>query len=158
MCIQWKICMRISAVALAACFCAGPQALAQKAPSYKFDPDWPKVPLPNKWWMMGVTGMYVDKDDHIWVLTRPKDINNTQSFAALNPPSAECCIAPPAIIEFDIPSLLVGVPIYCRPSLQSCSRWYLTAWRRRKCSCKCCWSSVPRPVAAGDAWHGCTGV
>jgi hypothetical protein len=68
---------------------------------YKFDADWPKLPLPNKWAMMGVTGMYVDKDDHIWVLTRPKDINRTQNYAALNPPTAECCIAPPAIIEFD---------------------------------------------------------
>jgi DNA-binding beta-propeller fold protein YncE len=99
--MHWKICTRIFALALATCCCAGPQALAQKAPSYKFDPDWPKLPLPNKWWMMGVTGMYVDKDDHIWVLTRPKDINKTQNYAALNPPSAECCIAPPAIIEFD---------------------------------------------------------
>ena len=30
---------------------------AQAAPHYKFDPDWPKLPLPNKWWMMGVTGL-----------------------------------------------------------------------------------------------------
>jgi hypothetical protein len=27
----------------------------QKAPKYKFDPDWPK-PLPNNWKMGGVTG------------------------------------------------------------------------------------------------------
>src|SRR5580692_9701181 len=90
--MQWNIFKKaILAGLMAFCF-AGTQAQAQKMPSYKFDPDWPKVPLPNKWWMMGVTGMYVDKDDHIWVLTRPKDINNTQSFAALNPPSAECCV------------------------------------------------------------------
>lgn len=75
---------------------------ASEGPRYKFDPNWPKLPLPNKWWMMGVTGMFVDKDDHIWVLNRPKDIDNTQNYAALNPPTAECCIAPPAIIEFDM--------------------------------------------------------
>src|SRR5258708_1012366 len=75
---------------------------ASEGPRYKFDPNWPKLPLPNKWWMMGVTGMFVDKDDHIWVLNRPKDIDNTQNYAALNLPTAECCIAPPAIIEFDM--------------------------------------------------------
>jgi DNA-binding beta-propeller fold protein YncE len=74
---------------------------AQAAPRYKFDPNWPKLPLPNKWWMMGVTGLFVDNDDHIWVLNRPKDIDNTQNYAQLNPPTAECCVAPPAIIEFD---------------------------------------------------------
>jgi hypothetical protein len=89
------------AAALAVCCCMGLQAQAQQMPHYKFDADWPKLPLPNKWAMMGVTGMYVDKDDHTWVLTRPKDINRTQNYAALNPPTAECCIAPPAIIEFD---------------------------------------------------------
>ncbi|HZP33477.1 MAG TPA: hypothetical protein VFB23_08970 [Candidatus Acidoferrales bacterium] len=79
-----------------------PHKQAQDGPHYKFDPNWPKLPLPNKWWMMGVTGLYVDKEDHIWVLNRPKDIDNTQNYAMLNPPTAECCIAPPAIIEFDL--------------------------------------------------------
>jgi DNA-binding beta-propeller fold protein YncE len=73
----------------------------QTAPRYQFDPDWPKLPLPNKWWMMGVTGLAVDKDDNIWVLTRPNDIDETQNYAELNPPTAECCVRPPAIIEFD---------------------------------------------------------
>src|SRR5690348_7636172 len=102
------------AVTLAICAASLPANLSQlhaqeratqkeshEGPRYKFDPNWPKLPLPNKWWMMGVTGMFVDKDDHIWVLNRPKDIDNTQNYAALNPPTAECCIAPPAIIEFD---------------------------------------------------------
>ena len=59
------------ALALVLCYFVVLPAQAQQ-PHYKFDPDWPKLPLPNKWWMMGVTGMYVDKDDHIWVLTRPE--------------------------------------------------------------------------------------
>ena len=72
-----------------------------QAPQYKFDPDWPKLPLPNKWWMGGVTGIYVDHNDHIWVLNRPRDLDETENYATLDPPAAECCVAPPAIIEFD---------------------------------------------------------
>jgi len=74
--------------------------LAQ-APVYEFDPDWPSVPLPNKWWMQGVTGLYVDDDDNIWVLNRPSNLDNTENYAAVDPPLAECCVAPPAIIVFD---------------------------------------------------------
>jgi DNA-binding beta-propeller fold protein YncE len=81
------------------CVAAGAQS--QTAPRYRFDPDWPKAPLPNKWWMQGVTGLAVDKDDNIWVLTRPNDLSETENYAALNPPTAECCVAPPAIIAFD---------------------------------------------------------
>ena len=43
---------------------------AQEAPGLKFDPGWPK-PLPNKWKMGGVTGLAVDRNDDVWVLTRP---------------------------------------------------------------------------------------
>ena len=74
-------------------------AIAQ--PVYEFDASWPKVPLPSKWWMQGVTGLYVDHDDNIWVLNRPNNLDNTENYAAVDPPLAECCIAPPAIIVFD---------------------------------------------------------
>src|SRR5690606_35671132 len=82
------------------CLCLVVSAWAQ-APQYRFDPDWPKLPLPNKWWMQGVTGLYVDKDDNIWVLNRPNDLSDTENYAALDPPTAECCVAPPAVIAFD---------------------------------------------------------
>ena len=52
---------------------------------YKFVPGWPK-PLPNNWAMGTVTGMYVDKEDHIWVLSRPEE--NSRNA--------------PAVLEFDI--------------------------------------------------------
>ena len=74
---------------------------AEAQPSYRFDPTWPKVPLPNKWWMQGVTGLYVDDNDNIWVLNRPRDLDDTENYATLDPPTAECCVAPPAIIAFD---------------------------------------------------------
>jgi hypothetical protein len=54
---------------------------------YKFDPNWPK-PLPNNWIMGTVTGLYVDQDDHIWVLDRPGNTPSGKSAA-------------PAVLEFD---------------------------------------------------------
>jgi hypothetical protein len=53
-------------------FAAIPLARAQNAPVYKVDPFWPK-PLPNKWSMQQIVDIYVDKDDHIWVLNRRSD-------------------------------------------------------------------------------------
>src|SRR5665213_3470395 len=73
-----------------------PSAWADGPPKYKYDPTWPKE-LPNKWTMEGVTGMFVDQDDHIWVLNRPRDLDNRENLATFNPPVAECCVAPPAI-------------------------------------------------------------
>ena len=80
------------------CFTISVQA---QSPQYKFDPEWPKLPLPNKWWMQGVTGLYVDHEDNIWVLNRPSNLNNTENYAQLDPPTGACCVAPPAIIAFD---------------------------------------------------------
>src|SRR5438128_1251512 len=79
------------------------KAQTQKAslPAYKVDPFWPKMPLPNKWIIQGVPTMVTDKDDHIWVLNRPRDINPDESGAAANPPRTDCCIAAPAVLEFD---------------------------------------------------------
>jgi hypothetical protein len=76
-------------------------AWAQNAPAYRFDGAWPKLPLPNKWTFGGITGLTVDRDDVIWVLHRPNDLNQTQNYAALNPPAAECCVKGPAVLAFD---------------------------------------------------------
>jgi hypothetical protein len=74
---------------------------AAKDPVYKYDPTWPKQ-LPNNWTIEPITGMFVDSDDHIWVLQRPRDLDRTENFAALNPPTAECCVQAPAVLEFDV--------------------------------------------------------
>ena len=89
----------VSLALIAASVTAGAQT---QTPEYKFDPEWPRLPLPNKWWMQGVTGLYVDHEDNIWVLNRPSNLNNTEDYAQLDPPTGECCIAPPAIIAFDL--------------------------------------------------------
>ena len=105
-----KLSMKLFAALLAlGCMLMLPALLdAQTAPQYKFDPNWPKLPLPNKWWMMGVTGLAVDKDDNVWVLDRPNDIDGTQNYAQLSPPTAECCIAPPSMIHFDKDGNVIG--------------------------------------------------
>jgi DNA-binding beta-propeller fold protein YncE len=91
----------VSAISVGLCCVLAAVAGQAQAPHYKFDPDWPKLPLPNKWWMQGVTGLYVDNDDNIWVLNRPSNLSNTENYAQLDPPTAECCVAPPAVIAFD---------------------------------------------------------
>lgn len=77
------------------------QQAAGGIPRFTFDGSWPKLPLPNKWTFGGVTGLAVDNDDLIWVLHRPNDLNETENFAALNPPQAECCVKAPAVLAFD---------------------------------------------------------
>ena len=42
---------------------------ASGAPQYRVDPFWPK-PLPNKWSMQQVVGIWVDQMDHVWFLNR----------------------------------------------------------------------------------------
>jgi hypothetical protein len=81
-------------------------ASAPAAPVYKVDPFWPK-PLPNKWIIQGVPTMVTDKDDHVWVLNRPRDINPDESGAAAKPPRTDCCIAAPAVLEFDTAGNLI---------------------------------------------------
>ena len=82
-------------------FPAGAQENRNAAARFVFDGSWPKLPLPNKWTFGGVTGLAVDNDDMIWVLHRPNDLNETENFAALDPPQAECCIKAPAVLAFD---------------------------------------------------------
>jgi YVTN family beta-propeller protein len=73
----------------------------QTVATFTFDGSWPKLPLPNKWTFGGVTGLAVDNDDLIWVLHRPNDLNDTENFAAVDPPQAECCVKAPAVLAFD---------------------------------------------------------
>ena len=93
------------AILLALVVSLGAQELA--APRFKFDPEWPK-PLPNKWKLGGVTGLAVDKDDNVWVLDRPNDLTDIELEAELNPPLADCCVRPPAMIHIDKNGNVIG--------------------------------------------------
>jgi hypothetical protein len=77
-----------------------PTANAQSVPHYKVDPDWPKT-LPNNWILANAPAMAVDKNDHIWIMNRPRQLAADDAAAAQNPPTAECCVPAPSVIEFD---------------------------------------------------------
>lgn len=88
-------------IVAAACL-AGATLIAQEgAPRYKVDADWPARPLPNRWFLGGITGLDVDHNDNVWVLNRPADLDETENYAALSPPTAECCVAAPTVVAFN---------------------------------------------------------
>ena len=64
------------------------------------DPFWPK-PLPNNWILGEVSGMAIDVNDHVWIVQRPNTLSDRETGAAQNPPTSECCIPAPSVIEFD---------------------------------------------------------
>lgn len=99
------------AVALAASLSAcsqGPEpaaapdgnANAGPAPVYSVDPFWPK-PLPNDWILGQVAGVAVDARDHVWIVHRPRSITAHEAGAVQNPPTADCCVPAPSVLEFD---------------------------------------------------------
>lgn len=92
------LCCVVLAVAVSATRAQQGEDAAQR---FTFDGAWPRLPLPNKWTFGGVTGLAVDNDDLIWVLHRPNDLNDTENFAASDPPQAECCVKAPAVLAFD---------------------------------------------------------
>ena len=79
---------------------------AVKTPEFKVDPFWPK-PLPENWLIGQVAGVAVDSEDHVWILHRPGSLTEDEAAAALDPPSAICCIAAPPVIEFDAAGNLI---------------------------------------------------
>jgi hypothetical protein len=82
----------------------GAQDHSDESPHYRYDPTWPKLPLPNAWTFQGITGMFVDDEDVVWVLQRPRDFDRdaTENYAAVSPPTAQCCKKPPAVMAFDV--------------------------------------------------------
>ena len=74
---------------------------AQGAPLFKVDPFWPK-PLPNRWSMQQVTGLYVEaKTGHIWFLNRAQAADGDEIGGGGNPPRIDCCVQGPEAVELD---------------------------------------------------------
>ncbi len=69
-------------------------------PQFKIDHSWPKLPLPDKWALGELGGMFIDAQDHVWIYNRPSTLFSWEKAAAANPPTAECCIPAPPVIEF----------------------------------------------------------
>jgi DNA-binding beta-propeller fold protein YncE len=69
------------------------------APRFEVDPLWPK-PLPNHWVLGQTIGVFVDTDDHIWIVHRSSSTLDEQE-KGLELQTAECCAGAPPILEFD---------------------------------------------------------
>jgi len=73
---------------------------AGQVPQFQVDPWWPK-PLPNQWLMGQASGVAVDRQDHIWVIQRPRTLTEDERGATLSPPRSLCCAPAPPVLEFD---------------------------------------------------------
>ena len=83
------------------------EAAGVMAPRFEVDPLWPK-PLPNHW-VLGMTiGVSVDSQDHVWIVHRGASLERMETYAAANPPAAECCAPAPPVLEFDQAGNLIG--------------------------------------------------
>ena len=71
------------------------------APMFEVDPLWPK-PLPNNWLLGWTIGLWVDEQDHIWVIHRGAGgLHNNERGAELSPPIAECCRTAPPVLVYE---------------------------------------------------------
>jgi DNA-binding beta-propeller fold protein YncE len=75
-------------------------ASAPGAPRFAVDPMWPK-PLPHHWILGMVVGVGIDAQDHIWIVHRPNSLEYWETYAAQQPPVADCCAPAPPVLEFD---------------------------------------------------------
>ena len=70
-----------------------------QAPRFEVDPLWPK-PLPNHWILGSTIGVWVDSDDHIWIIHRSSaTLGNNEKPLELG--TGECCAGAPPVLEFD---------------------------------------------------------
>ena len=77
-----------------------------QAPRFEVDPMWPK-PMPNHWLLGNAIGVWVDDQDHVWIVHRGSDtLANNEKGLELK--SAEhCCAGAPPVLEFDAQGNLV---------------------------------------------------
>lgn len=67
-------------------------------PTFEVDTAWPR--LPNDIILGQIPGLSVDKDDNVWVLTRPNSLGATEIGRDRGLTQA-CCAAPPHVLQFD---------------------------------------------------------
>jgi hypothetical protein len=70
------------------------------APRFEVDPAFPK-PLPNNWYQGQTIGLWVDAQDHVWIVHRPDVLDGSEGASSQTPPTGECCNMAPPILEFD---------------------------------------------------------
>jgi DNA-binding beta-propeller fold protein YncE len=82
--------------------------LAPETPRFTADPMWPR-PMPNHWILGSVTGVAVDARDHVFVVNLTDSFNQrTETGLELSPPSAECCLPAPNVVEYDAAGNVIG--------------------------------------------------
>ncbi len=81
-----------------AAFALGALALAADvAPKFEIDTSWPK-PLPKNWILGQIGGIFVDKDDNVWISQRPRTVNDRDKRAERGD-KAICCYTAPSVIQ-----------------------------------------------------------
>ena len=73
---------------------------AVMAPRFEVDPLWPK-PLPNHWVLGQTIGVWVDADDHIWIVHRSSGTLADQEKGIEKKTAELCCAGAPPVLEFD---------------------------------------------------------
>jgi DNA-binding beta-propeller fold protein YncE len=74
-------------------------AQSVEAPRFEVDPLWPK-PMPNHWVLGMAIGIWVDDQDHVWIIHRgAATLHNNER--ALELKVGECCAAAPPVLVFD---------------------------------------------------------
>ncbi len=92
-------CSRLLAIVQSKLETAAAQAPGQvMAPRFEVDPTFPK-PLPNGWYQGQSIGLWVDAQDHVWIVHRPDVLDAVEG--AGDQKTGECCKAAPPILEFD---------------------------------------------------------
>ena len=78
---------------------ADAQDRSVEAPRFEVDPLWPK-PLPNHWVIGRGVGVWVDDQDHVWIVhTGNNHLDANEK--ALELKVGECCTAAPPVLVFD---------------------------------------------------------
>ena len=67
---------------------------------FEVDPFWPK-PLPNHWVLGAAVGVWVDAQDHVWMIHRGDNPNTIKGLEMKPPFSEMCCATAPLVLEFD---------------------------------------------------------
>jgi DNA-binding beta-propeller fold protein YncE len=78
---------------------ADAQGRTVEAPKFEVDPLWPK-PMPNHWVLGMVIGVWVDDQDHVWIIHRGAATLHANE-RALDLKVGECCTAAPPVVVFD---------------------------------------------------------
>jgi sugar lactone lactonase YvrE len=69
-----------------------------QAPRFEVDPTFPQ-PLPNNWYQGQSIGLWVDAQDHVWIVHRPDVLDAVEG--AKDQKTGECCAMAPPVLEFD---------------------------------------------------------